>query len=312
MGTPFDYDRELYDRRFMSCLFRHVVVQFKRFGVPADLLFYDALASSDFVLQQIVVERQPKFAFLCDAFTAGDFALVGATEIQTPADSFDTIRPLIVERLARGEVAFLEGNVFHLPHCPEYLNAHAQHVIVIDRITDDGRWHIVDDDPASVLFEYDYDEAYIAAFFENSVNRNLRCYDLDRSLSVDTIRERVAQRFCAFVGTRRDSFAFYDAIEPVVTFAYESGPARYRTLHDAFVLLSGSRACFAHYLQVGGWGDTIVAQAHACSAAATALKNVMARAKITGTLGFDKLAQRCTQLKDLEAELCHMLGRLVR
>lgn len=307
LGMPFDYDRERYDRRFMSCLYRHAVVWLKRRGVPADLLFYDALASSDYILQQIVVEKRPKFAFRCEAFSDDDFALIGVREVAIMADAFESVRPLIVDRLARGDAAFLEGNVFHLPHCPEYRSAHAQHVIVIDRLNGDGKWHIVDDDPASVLLEYIYETPFIAAFYENSVNRKLRFYEIDSSLIACDVERAVTRRFAGFVANHRDSFAFYDAVLPVLASPYDADAIKFRVLYDAFTLLSGSRACFSGYLLVSGQGNEIVAQARACSAMATTIKNMMARAKITGTFNAMRLEQHCIDLKKEETDLYHML-----
>lgn len=310
-GKPVEYDRELYDRQFMSCLFRHAVVWLGRMGRPVDLLFYNALASSDTVMQQIVVERLPKFAFRCESFSEADFALIGAKEKSVLADRFSDIRPLIVEQIEQGQAALLEGDVFYFPHCPEYRNRHAQHVIVMDRMLSDGRWHIVDDDHASLLCEYEYAEDRVAGFFENSVNRKLRVYELDRSLTLGDASASIDRRFTAFIDGHRDSFVFYDALGEILDSPYDSPMNKFRVLHDCFSVLAGSRKCFAQYLRTTNVEASLVTQAVRCSNEASILKSVMARATMTGALKFDSLAERARSLKQLERELhASLLSRL--
>ncbi|WP_176059320.1 hypothetical protein [Paraburkholderia sp. BCC1876] len=302
-GKSFDYDRDLYDRQFMSCLFRHAVVWFGKMGLPADLLFYDALASSDAVMQQMVVDKLPKFAFRCDSFSDADFDLIGVKEIGVLADTFVEVRPLIVKQIESGKAVLLEGNVFYFPHCPEYRNAHAQHVVVIDHIMPDGSWHIVDDDPASVLCEYVYEDAVVARFFENSVNRKLRYYELDPSRPLGEVVSLIDDRFEAFVRGHRDTFTFYDAVRDILRNPYDSNVNKHRLLHDCFSILAGSRKCFARYLQISHWPDSLVIGAMRCSKEASVLKSVMARAMMTGALRFDGLVDRCLLLKQLESDL---------
>ncbi len=309
---PFAYDHALYDRQFMSCLFRHAVVWLERLGRPVRLLFYNALASSDLVLAQILIERRPKFAFRCEAFSDADFELIGARAVTVMAETFLDIRPLVLERVQAGEFVLVEGDVYYLPHCPEYRKAHTQHVVVVHGIEADARWAVVDDDPASILCRYTYGEDYVARFFEHGVNRKLRYYSLEPRLRAGDALALVEPMFHAFVRQHQDSHSFFDQVGLFLESPFDTPARKHHLLHDAFALLSGSRQCFASYLQLRGSSATLVEATLGCAKAAGVLKMILARAKLTGTLDFADLLVRNEHLKRQETVLLQQLESEVR
>jgi hypothetical protein len=313
-GTPrqFSYDHVLYDRQFMSCLFRHAVVWLERLGRPVQLLFYNALASTDQVLVQMLVERRPKFAFRCAAFSDADFELIGAKEVSVMAETFRDIRALVLERVQADEFALIEGNVYYLPHCLEYRKANNQHVVVVHGIEEDGRWAVVDDDAASILCSYTYEEGYLARFFENSVNRKLRYYTLDPRLSAADAQALVEPKFCAFVLQHQDSHKFFESVGAFLQSPFDTLASKHHLLHDAFALLSGSRQCFVSYLRVRGSHASLVEVAIACAKSAGTIKMILARAKLTGILSTDDLLDRVEQLRRQEVGLIQLLREQIR
>lgn len=312
-GVPrhFSYDHVLYNRQFMSCLFRHAVVWLKRLGRPVQLLFHNALASSDQVLAQVLVERRPKFAFRCAAFSDGDFELIGAKEVSVMAETFREIRPLVLERAQAGEFSLMEGNVYYLPHCPEYRKANNQHVVVVHGIEEDGRWAVVDDDAASILCGYTYEEGYLARFFENSVNRKLRHYTLNPRISAADAQALVEPKFRAFVHQHQDSHQFFESVGAFLQSPFDTLASKHHLLHDAFALLSGSRQCFAIYLRVRRSHASLVEAAVTCAKSAGTIKMILARAKLTGILSTDDLLHRVEQLKRQEVALMQLLQEQV-
>ncbi len=311
-SQPFAYNHSLYDRQFMSCLFRHAVVWLERLGRPVRLLFYNALASSDLVLAQMLVERRPKFAFRCEAFSDADFELIGAQAVTVIAETLLDIRPLALERVQAGEFVLLEGDVYYLPHCPEYRKTHSQHVVVVHGIDADARWAVVDDDPASLLCGYTYDEDYLARFFEHSVNRKLRYFRLEPRLGACDALSLVEPRFRAFVRQHQDSQAFFDQVGLFLQSPFDTPACKYHLLHDAFALLSGSRQCFASYLQLRSSSALLVETTLGCAKAAGVLKMIMARAKLTGALDSADLLGRIGQLKRQETVLLKQMKAEVR
>ena len=304
---PFAYDHVLYDRQFMSCLFRHAVVWLERLGRPVRLLFHNALASTDLVLAQMLVERRPKFAFRCAAFSDADFELIGVKEVSVMAETFRDIRPLVLEQVHAGHFTLVEGNVYYLPHCPEYRKANNQHVVVIHGIEADGRWAVVDDDAASILCGYTYEEGYLARFFEHSLNRKLRYYTVDPRLGAADACALVEPKFRAFVHQHQDSHAFFSQLGAFLQSPFDSPAAKHHLLRDALALLSGSRQCFASYLQLRGTRAPLVEAAVACARSAGMLKMIMARATLTGALDAADLLKRVEQLRGQEVGL---LGQL--
>lgn len=300
---PFVYDHLMYDRKFMSCLYRHAVVWLERLGRPVRFLFYNALPSSDLVLEQMLVERRPKFAFHCDTFSESDFESIGAKESTMMAESFSDIRPQVLQRVQAGQFALVEGNVYYLPHCPEYRKANNQHVVVVRGMAVDGRWHIADDDQTSIVRGYIYEEGYLARFFDHSVNRKLRCYDIDEEMSVSDAQAIIEPKFQSFVKSRRDSGKFFEVIDDFLHSPFDTQESKHQLLHDAFAILSGSRQCFAAYLEARGSRATLTEAAVTCAKTANTLKMIMARAKLCGSLNASDLLNRVEQLRQHEAFL---------
>lgn len=300
---PFVYDHLMYDRQFMSCLYRHAVVWLERLGRPVRFLFYNALPSSDLVLEQMLVERRPKFAFRCDTFSESDFESIGAKESTMMAESFADIRPQVLQRVQAGQFVLVEGNVYYLPHCPEYRKANNQHVVVVRGIAVDGRWQIADDDQTSIVRGYVYEEGYLARFFDHSVNRKLRCYDIDEKMSVADAQAIIEPKFEAYVTSRRDSGKFFEVIGDFLHSPFDTQESKYQLLHDAFAILSGSRQCFAAYLEARGSRATLTEAAVTCAKTANTLKMIMARAKLCGSLNASDLLNRVLQLRQHEVFL---------
>lgn len=313
-GTPrqFSYDHELYDRQFMSCLYRHAVVWLERLGCPVQLLFHNALASTDQVLAQILVERRPRFAFRCAAFSDADFELIGAREVSVMAETFREIRAQVLERVQAGEFALIEGNVYYLPHCPEYRRINNQHVVVVHGIEQDGRWAVVDDDAASILCGYTYEEGYLARFFENSVNRKLRYYTLDASFNSAEAKALVELKFRVFAQQYQDSHKFFASVDAFLQSPFDTLESKHHLLHDAFALLSGSRQCFASYLRLRGSQASLVEATIACAKSASTIKMILARAKLVGVLSTSDLLERVEQLRRREVGLMQLLQGQVR
>ncbi|HEY6927690.1 MAG TPA: hypothetical protein VI653_29715 [Steroidobacteraceae bacterium] len=303
MDTIFDYDVTLYDRRFLNCCQRHAIVWLKRIGAPVNLLFYNALASSDTIMRQMVIEKKPKYAIECDFYSPADLQLIGVTPHETTADRFNQIKDLIQSRIARDGFVLLAGNVFYFPHCPEYRNSHALHVVVLRGHDACGRWDVVDDNHASVLCEYSYEEEFVRDYFENNTDRRLRYFDFDSAAPPQRATDAIAARFHDYIRGYVDSYWFYDNVEQIAANPLDTQAMKIRALHDAFTILSGSRLSFAKYLEVGGWPASICATARAISQAAFILKSMMVKAQISQKLKIADLRTRCANLKELESNM---------
>lgn len=305
--TIYPYDLELYDRRFLNCGQRHAMVFLEKMGVPVNLLFYSALPSSDQVLQQMVVEKKPKFAFACRFYAPEDLAAIGVHEHVLEQDRFAELQSVIEQRLSTEGFVLLSGDVFYFPHCPEYRNAHLPHIVVLRGRNPDGSWEVVDDNAASVLCEYTYPHAMVRDFCENNSERKLRYYDVERTVSFTTASQTIQPRFAQFIAQYQDSYWFYDQIETLLDNPLDAPPLKLKALHDAFTLLSGSRRCFAKYLEESGAPALALDKAHTFAEAAFVLKSIMVKAQLTGKLNAAGVIERCAGLKQLELDLLSAL-----
>jgi hypothetical protein len=305
-GVMFGYDFQLYDRRFLNCFQRHAMVFLAKLGVPVDLLFYNAFPTSDAVLEQMVMENKPKYAFTSPFFCDTDLALLGISVRTTKAERLDDLLPHIEQQIDTLGFALLVGDVFCFSHCVEYQTSHAQHVVVLRKRHADGSWDIVDDNPASVLYEYHHPHAAVAAFFASDGFHGMFSIDVATSPVLDPAAE-FSQRYFAGMATREDTGRFYRQVGQLIDNPFSAPVVKYRALHDAFTLLSGSRACLARYLKLISAPDHVIGKIAQYSEAAGVLKGLVVKANLTGRLNKDDLIARCAALEDIEREFAAAL-----
>lgn len=302
-GEPFSYDAELFDRRILNCCQRHAAVWLERAGAPVRHLFHRALLSSDAVLEQIIVGKQPKYAIQSGFFSEESLASIGIVQRTIAADRFDDIREDLLRAIDAHGFVLLSGNVFYFSHCVEFRNAHAQHVVVLHGRTADGVWEIVDDNPASVLCRYRHDDKAVSDFYENNTYRVFLDYDTSGMVSDAEAARRAQAELPTLVSAHEDTRWFYDHIGEIVANRLDAPLLKFRTLHDAFALLSGSRYCFAAYLELDGWPAPIVETARAFAQSAYQLKNLMAKAQYGGRINPSIVQERCSVLKAMDERL---------
>lgn len=312
MEKIYDYDAVFYDRRFMNCGERHAIVLLSKRGVPVNFLFCSAWMSSDLVYDQIIVNKRPKFAFECAFYADEDLASVGVTLHEYKVETYDEIAGLVEEGLARQGFVLLSGDVFYFAHCPEFRNAHAPHIVVLTGKNADGDWQVIDDNATSVLCEYVYPVATVEDFFNNNIDRKLRCFDVEPVADLAQLRARSLRRLAALFEADQDSCRFYDEVVPMLADPYDSLAIKLKALHDAFCLLSGSRSCFAGFLQEVDAPAALVESMRAFAEKAMALKGMMVKAQITGKINTEKLESMCADLKSRAQAHREELGSYLR
>ncbi len=312
MEKIYDYDAVLYDRRFMSCGQRHAIVFLAERGVPVNLLFCSAWMSSDLVYQQVIVDKRPKYAFECDFYEPQDLARIGVTIHELNAENYEDIAQQVDKGIDALGFVLLSGDVFYFPHCPEYRNAHASHIVVLRAKHANGLWQVVDDNAASVLCEYQYDAEMVERFFNNNFDRKLRHFELAPNFDRDAAKQSSLERLAALVRVRQDSGRFYDEILDIYNAPYDSLTIKLKALHDAFCLLSGSRSCVAQYLSEVGAPTPLVQDMRTFAEQAMALKGMMVKGQITRNVNREKLRTMCSVLKELDLKISESMVSFCR
>lgn len=300
MEKVYDYDALFYDRRFMNCGQRHAIVFLAELGVPVNFLFCSAWMSSDLVFDQMIVAKRPKFAFDCDFYAPQDLTSIGVTMHEISVEAYGEIAQDVQNGINRQGFVLLSGDVFYFPHCPEFRNAHAPHIVVLRGRASNGDWTIIDDNATSVLCEYQYPVEMVENFFNNNTDRKLRHFEVDLISDFVDLRERSLRRLSELLANRQDSYRFYDEVKLILDYPFDSLPIKFKALHDAFCLLSGSRNCFAQYLQEVDAPVALVESMREFSEKAMALKSMMVKAQITDKINHEKLVSMCADLKARE------------
>ncbi|EOC0266562.1 hypothetical protein ACOII5_003730 [Cronobacter dublinensis] len=309
----YPHDAQLYDRRFMNCAERHAVVFLKERRAQTDLLFYRALVSSDEIFRQIIQQKKPKYNFVNGCFNEPDLNALGIYPHELRGDDFAQIKPDVNALIRQYGFVLISGSVFYFPHCPEYRQKHLHHLVVLNGVDEArDRYQVADDNPASVLCQYQYGLQEVAGFFDNNGDRLARWFTLDHYNSDDATRY-FHQALRDYLTHYQDSQQFLSGIEDYLKDNFEAREIKLQLLHDGFSLLSGSRTLFAHYLSLQHPDqDAMTELARQLGQQAFILKSLVVKARITQRLDIADLATRARQFQEQESALLQALRTLLR
>ncbi|GAD89992.1 hypothetical protein VHA01S_031_00050 [Vibrio halioticoli NBRC 102217] len=309
----YDYDQSLFSRNYLNCAQRHSVVMLKRFGVSVEWLFYNSLVSTDSILEQLVIQGTPKYDFASACLADSDFIQVGVERKSHFNDSFAAIKQDLLKCIERDGFVLLAGDVYYYPHCPEYRNEHLFHLVILTGY-DESRdtWQMIDDNPASVLCEYEYSSDEVAAFYENSDVREYRSYQRV-SAHQQVSAEYFLNGYDRYFSACNDSYRLLTNIEEIIENPWLSKELSLHKLQNAFSVMIGSRTCFASYILQQYGQSEAYHLATSASVSAEKVRGMLLRSKITGKLNLASLNTRCMELVELEKALiqqCQALREL--
>ncbi|VVM78664.1 hypothetical protein PS645_02149 [Pseudomonas fluorescens] len=307
-GKPFSYD-EQYDRRFLDCWRRQAVVFLKQNGADVDLLFYNSLVSTDQIFRDHILEHKPKWAFQTSVLDNHGLALAGWQQSPKTYETFDLAQKDIREHLRKVPFAIVLGSVFYLPHCPEYRTGHLNHSIVLTGQDGSSAWSIIDDDDASVLRTYRYDQSYIARYFDNNGTRMVRYFHPITTHDEESGRTAAIRRCVAYLCALEDSYKLLAEVEWIANNPYESVAIRARKIHEAFSIYSGSRSLFSSFAQRVLDDQTAAGQFSEIADEAMVIKYAMTKAEITNHINVASITKRCEKLVTLERRALSLLRK---
>jgi hypothetical protein len=171
---------------------------------------------------------------------------------------------------------------------------------------------MIDDNAASVLCHYRWGDAMVAAFYNNSIQREFRSYQR-RSRSTDEISRDTLPAFADRMATPpEDSYRLLLDLRDLLSCPWFAPSNLYAALSDAFAILSGSRRCFAEFLKLAGFEEQHAASAMAIAQSALKLRDVIARARLTGIADPSRLVDRASMLAEQDRSLRNALAEAIQ
>ena len=306
----YPYDVQLYDRSYLNCYQRQGIVMLAEQVPDLPLFFYNCLVSSDSMLDHVVRDQIPKYAFQDGQFWDPDaLARIGVTRQYLPFNTYAEAKQTILDAVADVGYAIPHIDVFYLPHCPEYYNQHVLHTITLTGYdADSGRWSLLDDNRASVLCRYSYPEAVIAAAFDNGVLRHVSWFPTGE-YDAEEAGQGAAIAFAKNLENYQDSYVLLTGIGEIIDSPWVS-PKRIMTLlYDVFSLYDGSRACFHEFVssqpELSDAGSIVRDIVQRCRG----IRNQLMIGKATGRVDKPRLRAACLDLKGAEEALVDRLRR---
>lgn len=296
----FPYESGHFDRRYLDCWRRQCVVLLQKCGADVDFLFYNSLASTDQIFEDLILSQKPKYAFTTPALDDEGLSLIGWEQLQKEYGAFDAAVDDILEHLKIVPFVIPMGSVFYFPHCPEFKQDHLNHSVVLTRRDESCTWKVIDDDAASVLTYYDYHQRYIDDYFNNNGVRMVRYFKPYKRFEYEEMQVSAVSKCFEHLSSMEDSYRLFDEIELIASNPYESVRIRAKKIHESFSIYSGSRSLFSRFAErvLGDQRSSeILKQA---SGESMVIKYAMAKAEIIGRFNIGALVARCENLKRLE------------
>ncbi|MGF6964354.1 hypothetical protein OKW43_001359 [Paraburkholderia sp. WC7.3g] len=241
------YDRDVFDRRFMNCWRRQAMVGLKDRDVPVELLFFRSLVSTDQIFEQMVKEGRRRYEFTSRFLDNSDLKQLGVSQVMLEPERPTDIVTIAESAWSVDNVVLLAGDVFYLPHCPEFRQKHTEHMVTLVGRRD-GDWSIVDDDADGILCGYSYPDRVVFDFFENCTMKRMRQFSVGKSPA--NARGDFANTFLSVVSDYTDSLWFMNQFEAYLQYPFSSRIEKSERLRDFFSIYSGSRNSFAQFCKI--------------------------------------------------------------
>jgi hypothetical protein len=310
--VTYQYDRVLYGRSFLNCYQRQSLVMLAERVPHLYTLFHGCLISTDEILEQVVRIQRPRYAFESRFFDAEQFVRIGVIRVDAAVEDYSQARPLLLDTVREQGFAIPVVDVFYLPHCPEYRGQHVVHTVTL-RAYDAGagEWSILDDNRASVLCEYRYPEAVIAASYDNNELRRVRYFRIE-PVDPDQVRRDTGTAFAELLEKHEDSHRLLSSVEEILTSPWIAPERALALLHDAFSVYQGSRVCLREYTRRATGDAEVDGCLELVLRRATDVQNQLLVGKVTGSVDVDRIASTGRELSNSEQELVHRLQTIAR
>jgi len=307
LPRPYPYERELYNRGFLNCYQRQSLVMLAERFPTLHHLFRKCLISTDDFVEHVVRHRRPRYDFQSEFFAPDDLLKVGVVQREEPFETYVEARQAALNAVEREGFALLVIDVFYLPHCPEYRKQHITHTITLTGYDAASReWTLIDDNPASVLFEYRYAESIVSAAYDNNVLRRLRFFSPADPGQVETSQD-AEEDFFRRVEKHQDSYRLLTEVDDFLGCPWIAPAAAISMLHDALSLYHGSRACLLEYVRQAIDDADVGSAVGQLVEKAKAIQNVLLVGKVTGSVDTSWMKASCADLRDAENGLVSRL-----
>lgn len=307
--TVLRYDHELYNRSFLNCYQRQALVMLEEYGIDVRLLLGGAYLSAEAVVDEVVRTGTPRHSLDSALVSTSNLELAGVRAREVMIESFAHAEADIPGLIEKFTWVHLIGDVFYCPHRAEYYRkTHITHCLtIVGSVESRHRWHIIDDNNASVLERYEYPTAVLAAVCDNAVAPALRTFDCDPvSATAETaLLARAALR--SRVAEQSQGDTLWVRGRDLVENVWESRTQAIAKLLETVTAFLGNRQCVDAFLAHVESGSTAHQAAVDVVGRAKPLRTQLMVATATGILN-QSLWDNLEQLGEAEHRLTESLS----
>ncbi|UNK20684.1 hypothetical protein MNQ98_12005 [Paenibacillus sp. N3/727] len=293
------YNRSLY----LNCRTMQVISYLSSINAPIELLFYNAMESSDKIFDQIITQRKSRYQYKTNLLIPEDLELIGVRENFITVNNLSEIESVLVNLIAKEKVVFIWLDQFYFSHRAFYLTKHNFHSFIINSLEiseNDRYYHFIDLDPdINGKFK---DEILIKSLEHSDFPINIDYYDFDQSiLHVN----RIQRKYEEWIRSYSDSYHFYDWLSSIL--GENINNHILNRVDHALAIIIGSRYLFSKYLEYINPNDIIVLKMKEIYQIAEIIKNILLKYSITGLINEDNIKNLVKKLKKCEINMMIVL-----
>ncbi|MCY9517563.1 hypothetical protein [Paenibacillus apiarius] len=305
-------ERLRYELSFFDCRNIQVSLALQDWGVPVELLYYNAWESTSDIYEHLYVKKSMPWSYVSPCLEPAELELVGVPFDLVPYTCYDDIAPLLKETdyaaravflwIACGEVPYAKPGVFGTPE--------AEHSIWIRGWAAEERPGI----PAGYCVRDTYPE-YEGMVSEEDIRRMCEVPHIkeeDRKAFILWKQEqaepadakRIMERYADRNSVLEDDLSFYDE---VCAYAESGGPGPFADLTElydchahAFKFIAGSRYVFSAFVEAVEGASERSRLLRDIARKADTLKNVFLMAVHSGRADAKAIIRMCRALQQLE------------
>ncbi|MFF2154440.1 hypothetical protein ACFVVQ_03920 [Paenibacillus chitinolyticus] len=284
---------------YLKCSKMQLISYLSHIEVPVELLFYNALESSDEIFHNIVIECKSRYQYRSKILNDEDLAALGIKLHYENVDKLVDAEEIIIKMLDKFKAVFLPLDQFYFPHRLFYNKEHIFHSFIITNHITQGNenfFFLTDFDPN--FSDYVKNSLVMQALTHLRFPVQFVSYEFK---SEEISKNEIYRKYSETFDKHKDSYELYSWIISVLE--NDMKEETLKSIDHSLAILSGSRFLFSKYISLLKGHENLAHQLIKISKDAEVIKNLILKYRITNLLKKQKIIELVQQLQYSEQKL---------
>lgn len=293
---------------FLNCFTNQIASILKSKTVTLEMLFYNAILDMDYVYEEIVNKKQPRWFVTPDCLNLDDLRLLDIELSFQSFSDFDHAEEFIIGSLGIPDITvFITADTFYLPHAEgrymKFHNHELKHTEVVHARNENN--YVLWSDMC-MPYAYLYDKKILADSFNSNKNHLVITMDISKYQRLNNnlyLGKFAAKANDHFIQLNKN-FTFYEKIIDILQFQQENLNDYWVYIKHALYYIAGSRMLFSNFLTLYKL-DTTANQSQEIATKAEVIFGMMSRDE-----ALDNIKNIILKIKELNKLEIHFYSRV--